>query len=218
MTGKERIDAYFDNTLSTTERESLLQEIEADPNLKSEFDFQQNIINGIKEYRKQELITRLNNVKVASFGQSTLVKVLGTIGVAAIMTGGIYWVMYSDKQDQDLIQTTTEKVVISNEESKAAVEETALPKDSSVEDKTAEKDKAPQQVRQAKKTVVNEAASEVTPANIPEMVEPDADSSSSIEANHDAPEAMSSEAISISSRADVEVKLSKKYNFHYQLF
>ena len=52
MTGKERIDAYFDNTLSSTERESLLQEIEADPNLKSEFDFQRSLGDGREDIQE----------------------------------------------------------------------------------------------------------------------------------------------------------------------
>ena len=52
---------------------------------------------------------------------------------------------------------------------------------------------------------------------IPTMEEPDSEGIAALDENHDAPESMSSEAITISSSADIEVKLSKKYNFHYQV-
>src|SRR5210317_27817 len=101
MTNKERIEAYFDDQLSTTEKESLLRDIDSNQSLKAEFEFQQEVIEGIQAYRKQELISRLNSVEIASVGNSALIKILGLIGALTILTGGLYWYLTTNELSQD---------------------------------------------------------------------------------------------------------------------
>ena len=115
MTNRDRIEAYFDNSLSTTEKESLLRDIQSDSSLKSEFQLQKDIVEGIQVYRKQELIARLNAVNVASTGQTTLLKIVGGLGIAAAITGGAFWYFTDDNTTQDSMNEVVSENVISEE-------------------------------------------------------------------------------------------------------
>ena len=54
MTNQEKIEAYFDNQLSADEQKDLFSQLESDASLKKEFEFQEEIVEGLKAYRKQE--------------------------------------------------------------------------------------------------------------------------------------------------------------------
>jgi hypothetical protein len=73
MENFEKVEAYFENRLGENEKQDFLKEVESNPELKSEFEFQRQVIEGIKEVRKAELKTMLDNVPIASVGTSTSV-------------------------------------------------------------------------------------------------------------------------------------------------
>ena len=73
MENFEKVEAYFENRLGVDEKKGFLKEVESNPELKSEFEFQRQVIEGIKEVRKAELKTMLDNVPIASVGTSTSV-------------------------------------------------------------------------------------------------------------------------------------------------
>ncbi|MDH5602959.1 MAG: hypothetical protein OEY51_03445, partial [Cyclobacteriaceae bacterium] len=68
MNNSDKILAYLENTLSQSERMKVEGEIKKDPNLKTELDFQSEIIQGIQQARKNELKALLNNVPVGGGG------------------------------------------------------------------------------------------------------------------------------------------------------
>lgn len=215
MTNRDRIEAYFDNSLSTTEKESLLREIETDASLKSEYEFQKDIVEGIQAYRKQELIARLNAVKVASTGQTTLIKIVGSLGIAAVITGGAFW-YFNDNTAQDSMNEVVSENITLEESLPSEPESTntePVVSDVVPEDNSENKPEQIEVVREAKQKEDSSTPDVV----IPTMEEPDSEGIAALEENHDAPESMSSESLTISSSADIEVKLSKKYKFHYQV-
>ena len=108
-----KVEAYFDNTLGEAEKQDFFKEIESNPELKSEFDFQNEIINGIKEARKAELKAMLNKVKVSiapiNNSSTGLLKMfLSTTSI--LIAGTAFWYYYNSKpildntQDQKLAE------------------------------------------------------------------------------------------------------------------
>ena len=95
----EHLDDYLSNRLSQGEREEFEAKMEADPNLKQEFEFQQNLIESIRSKRIAELKTMLNNTPVSFFHseQGALVtKIAASVLVAGITISGIYYYLSND--------------------------------------------------------------------------------------------------------------------------
>lgn len=82
-------EAYLQGRLEASEAVRFEQSLEADPNLKGEFDFQRNIIEGVKEYRKAELKSYLNSVPVSSTGLKPI-QYLAMMAAASIVAGLLF--------------------------------------------------------------------------------------------------------------------------------
>ena len=103
----DKVAAYFDNELSEAEKQDFLKELEANPELKSEFEFQQQVVEGIQAARKAELKAMLDNVPVASVGTSSTSIIYKAIlgGAATILVGtGIYWYYFSSNTPAESVQ------------------------------------------------------------------------------------------------------------------
>ena len=222
MTNSERIEAYFNNELTEAERQQLLQDVDTDASLKSEFQFQQEVIDGIKAYRKQELIARLDKVEIVSAGKPVWLKVLGITGTVAVVTLGTY--LWLDKTTGQ----TSHKAESSQVEETIAPNQEALPANEQVADKItpiadtqgeamATDTKKDEQPEPAGKTDKAETTSKVPDVVIPEITEPETEATTTTDVDITAPKAMSSSAVRLSTSTDVEVRLSKKYKFHYQV-
>jgi len=109
----ERIEEYHSGNMSPEETASFEKELASDPSLRAESNFQSDIINGIKEYRKTQLKTRLNAIDVSpgwmEFAQqSALVKSFGGIAVATVIGSGVY--LLADTKE-DLAASQNEEVI-----------------------------------------------------------------------------------------------------------
>ena len=217
MTNSERIEAYFNNELPEAEKEQLLQDMDTDASLKSEFQFQEEIINGIKAYRKEQLIARLDNIQIATTGQSLLLKTIGVVGIATVATIGTYiWLGTTDKQvDQSENSTTTEIIVNQPQEAiETPVDEKAVPEDA----EKIEPSSATTTTENQKEKVIRKKTEKATPSVIvPQVQEPDEDVAITTDEDLTSPDAMATSAVRLNSNTDVEIKMSKKYNFHYQI-
>ena len=228
MTNNERIEAYFNNELPESDKQQLLQDIDSDASLKSEFQFQENVIDGIKDYRKKELIARLDNIQIASTGQSILLKTIGIAGIATVATVGTYmWL--NRPEDQPVINeevNNIEQLAAQPAETRdVAVEEIAgnliVEKEKANEEMVAEANNVPSDGsadRASSADTPDKDDSTVVPnILIPEVEEPESGNSLNVDEDLNAPEAMASSAIRLRTSTDVEIKLSKKYDFHYQV-
>ncbi|MEP1094168.1 MAG: hypothetical protein ABJG78_03610, partial [Cyclobacteriaceae bacterium] len=88
-------EQYHSGNMSPEETVLFEKELASDPSLRAESNFQSDIINGIKEYRKTQLKTRLNAIDVSpgwmEFAQqSALVKSFGGIAIATVIGSGVY--------------------------------------------------------------------------------------------------------------------------------
>ncbi|MEL6556761.1 MAG: hypothetical protein AAFQ94_01165 [Bacteroidota bacterium] len=110
------IDSYLSGGMTPSEETSFMDLIETDPILKEEFLFQQSIVGGLKEYRKNELKNRLSSISigVGFFGflmNASYYKVmaaaltLGIIGYGTYYTISEYLFEEEQKTEQFSIQS-----------------------------------------------------------------------------------------------------------------
>lgn len=81
----ERIASYLDGQMSPDQMQEFEKQLHTDPVLRSEFELQQDIIHTLRDFRKTQLKTRLDQVPV-SMGPGGL---MGIKAAAAIVISGI---------------------------------------------------------------------------------------------------------------------------------
>lgn len=92
---QEKIDDFHAGRMTPEESSSFQNELARDPSLIAESDFQGEIVNGLKEYRKSQLKERLDAVELAPTWfeftqQSALLKSFGGVVVATMIGAGVY--------------------------------------------------------------------------------------------------------------------------------
>jgi hypothetical protein len=107
---KEKIDAYLTGDLSETERMTFESGMESDPAFKAEVEFQKDVVDTLKEYRKTQLKARLNNINVSSgTGGSSFVKYAASVLVVASIGAGIIYL--TNRNEKPVVE---QPVVIEN--------------------------------------------------------------------------------------------------------
>ncbi len=62
---EEKMDLFLRGEMSPSEADEFRQELDSDPLLKSEFELNDAIVNGIKQYRKAEIKARLASLPIS---------------------------------------------------------------------------------------------------------------------------------------------------------
>lgn len=214
MKNIEKIAAYFENELSEAEKQDLLKELDSNPELKSEFDFQEQVIEGIKATRKAELKEMLNNVPVASVGTSSSSFLYKTLigGAATIIVGsGIYWYYIGSNEPSESVQ---EPVTIEYQEKESTVEiDDIIPV---VEDKELANSETIINTTKVVESAKTSPKAATPTVDMPEMPTDSFDSQTLPEESLEVPKTIRNASVNLNSKIDVEVKMKKKYNFHYQ--
>ncbi|MDH5399335.1 MAG: hypothetical protein OEX02_14385 [Cyclobacteriaceae bacterium] len=98
----EKIEAYLNDGLSQVDKIRFEQQMESDPSLKNEVDLQSEIINGIKEIRKAELKSMLNNIPTPGLNWmgGTNIQIISTVAVAVAAGLGAYFYWPSDNAEE----------------------------------------------------------------------------------------------------------------------
>lgn len=209
----EKVEAYFNNELSSSEKNEFLNDIESNTELKSEYNFQNEIINGIKEARKAELKAMLNKVPITSVSTAStgLYKIFAG-SVATILLGTASWYYFATTKQVELSNKTevvkdfTENNVaenINSESEKLQTTSAPILKEEMI-------DRGTKQVIEQK-----EATPSVNTPILPNS-ESDFENHSLDEENLDIPADLNSASINLNSKVDVEIIMKKKYSFHYQ--
>ncbi len=107
------IESYLSGNLNPEERIEFEKELLSDEALREEFNFQQNVIDGIKAYRKAELKSHLSSITISPlemFVQSTVGKaVIGATSVL-IISGSVYF--FSQSPDQTITASNSSEITI----------------------------------------------------------------------------------------------------------
>ena len=113
---KDLLSQYFDNTLSASEMRRVEDMVKIDPVLKSDFELQRSIVDGLKQHRVAELKTRLSNIPVSGSGWmptsngSLITGAAATVSVGVIAFGGFLF-LNNQKNKYDTLQTVAPKRV-----------------------------------------------------------------------------------------------------------
>lgn len=128
----ELLDSFIGNRLNAEEQGAFEQKLNADPELKREYNLQHKIVEGIRKARITELKTMLNNVPVAPTSANealSLSKVLIGIVIVGAISSGLYFYFNQDESlpqqeivtSQPLVETENTPVVESTEASDAEI-------------------------------------------------------------------------------------------------
>ena len=114
------VERYFNGEMSSSEMTEFKQLIDQDPMLASEYGFQSEIIEGIKDFRKTELKMRLDNVDVTPGLFESLVGNTGIQAAAGVLlTGmvgfGAYLFLYDAGKESSIDFSITSKSSSLNE-------------------------------------------------------------------------------------------------------
>jgi hypothetical protein len=217
----ELLDDYIGNRLDVPGKRAFEQKLDADPELKSEYDFQQKIADGLRQARAAQLkamLVALPTPPMHGSGHvSVSAKVSMWVAATAVVGAGIYFLLRSDEKTEtsstrpateihpDTQATAPQTTDSVDSPAVSAEQNTTAP--SSTEKKSLIKKVAPVQKdsdntnRQAEKPAINafdptEAEEQNTPVET--VIEPSAKVSKEV-------------------KTPVETNTtSKKYTFHYQ--
>lgn len=225
MENIQKIEAFFNNELSDSQKEEFLADLKTDQALQSEFAQQEEIVEGIKDYRKAELISRLNDIKIVSSTQYLAVKVISSIGVIAMIGFGAYLIYFNNSSDTELIADNDMTEIVSEEgldnvmqTEPQDVTKVIIPEEEQVsneesikEESTTITDKVAVENEQAAIPAPDVAMPEVVDGFDTETIEDSSQEDLSIPAN------TASSSVNLRSEFEVEVKMKRRYNFHYQI-
>jgi hypothetical protein len=123
------IEKYLSGQMSKSEQEAFMANVSSDPELKEQFDFQSQVVEGIQAYRKYELKSRLVNIPVA--GPAGFLQTLGTVksvGVAVVGTGivagGLYLFTPENVENNSIDEKPSAKEIVVPEEEAPAPTDT----------------------------------------------------------------------------------------------
>ncbi|MBX2916865.1 MAG: hypothetical protein KF856_16470 [Cyclobacteriaceae bacterium] len=205
MNNIDLIDDYLANRLSDAQREAFEQQLNADPALKADVEFQQQIIEGLKKARAAELKSMLNKVPVPAVKEFTTLKVAAGIVGGALLVGTLW---YSNQSDQPVIIEQEDTLQVVTEEQNREPEEAVIPAETNTQ--KSEQVTVQSDLRKSTQTstVVKPVLEVIDPTQ--ELVE-----STSSPVNHGAVKPSTPAIETKSIQIDID-SASKKYKFHYQ--
>jgi hypothetical protein len=211
----ENIDRYFGGEMGAEEMQQFESSINQDPVLKEEFNFQQELVDGIQSARKAELKSMLNNVDVtgtAALESGTLTQILGGIAAVGLVAVGAYFYL-GDKQTEtpEVSITTSESVVLDTPEtSDLSTEE--------IQDVVQQTAPLPQKTTPIESTTNNEIKEEASPIVISEAhVMEDFEDEEEVSETEAPTNHLIAKSKVTNSTLEVKVEESKRYSFHYQV-
>jgi len=116
------IEAYLKNHVSEADKNTMEGLLQADESLKSEIDFQKDLIHAIGESRKKDLKQMLKDTPIPSYTGTGISNKWIVGGIAAtLVTVVSIWFVQSNKQEK--ITDSTDKTVVKTPEEKTIVPE-----------------------------------------------------------------------------------------------
>lgn len=218
MTNLNLIDDYLANRMNEADKVSFEEKLQTDTELRQEFNFHKEIVNSIKETRKAELKSMLNQIPVSSAPSAAIgtgTKIAAGLIAGAILIGGFLYFI-NDEEAPLQKEPATEQPV----EAEEPVEE-QVP---TVQEETPTEDKAEDYIPQKQEDKQPEISAQPEASQPAEISTPDV---MDFEAEEDGVDIEQPEATTeagdysidelFNSTIEVVTDNSrKKYDFHYQ--
>jgi len=215
----ENMDQYFGGEMNAREMQHFENAVKQDPLLEKEFNFQQELVDGLQAARRAELKATLSNIDITgttALESGVLTKILGGVAVAGMVTVGAYF-YFGQEQALEAVDKVEQETIKTNE----VVEETPVIEQieqSTVEvvDETISEEASEMAVVEVDNNTKATASNNnivISEAKVTEGFE-DEEELSETEApvNH----LITKSKVNLSAM-EVTVESSKKYSFHYQV-
>lgn len=222
MSNFELIDDYLSNRLRGAEKEAFEKQLDNDPTLKSDLDFQKQVVEGIRTARATELKAMLNKVPVGgttvTMDFSVVKMAASLIGVGVIGAALYFYVTRGelppfDKAATDLNKTTEQP----KQQEPARQDVTNVQPDSSEKVAPTVADEAKDEKKDVKKSSKQDKPEQVKPAEKPRLDVANPSDELNNDNKKDEPTANLRRSDITPSHVQVEMDSSnKKYDFHYQ--
>jgi len=210
MENFEHIDDYLANRLGEADKQAFEQQLEGNPELREEVEFQRQLIEGVRRARALEIKGMLNNVPVGGAGWSG-----GQIAAAVISAGvvvtSLYFFLNADTPTAPDVSTKTTDVITTPVIQADSLTDNGVNTNEQKEI-IPEESKAKAKVTSATRNKTNEASAVRKPRI--EVLDP-SDELSSNEENSPT-NATSRMEITTSKMEVVTGLMDRKHDFHYQ--
>ncbi|HEV7738005.1 MAG TPA: hypothetical protein VGO47_11615 [Chlamydiales bacterium] len=225
MSNFELIDDYLSNRLRGAEKEAFEKQLDNDPALKSDLDFQKQVVEGIRTARATELKAMLNKVPVGGTTVQmdfSVVKMAASLIAAGVVGAAVYFYVTRgelppfDKAATDFNKTTEQP----KQQEPAKQDVTNVEPDSSEKVTPTLTDESKDNKKDPKKEPAKQDKPEqVKPAEKPKLdvTNPSDELDNSNNTKKDEPTANVRRSDITPSHVQVQMDSSnKKYDFHYQ--
>jgi len=116
---EQLVGSYLDNEMSEKQRTDFENQLQNDPELKKEMQFQQEVINGVKDFRRLALKARLENIPIYTpIYQTIAFKAVAVVAITAGIGFGTYYLL--NKGDES---TLTKVELTDNNSTLSEIEE-----------------------------------------------------------------------------------------------
>lgn len=215
----DQVGAFLDNELSGEDLANFNAELAINPALVKELDFQKELIEGIKEYRKTELKARLNDIPVSTaLWYGTPLKIITGILVTAGIGYGIFELMQGiepklpEDQQVKIVEVepirTDEPEAITNKHKQEMPEKTGIIAEEQLnKEELQDKD-------------INKKEKSIAVPSAPKVLTPESFGTEQVtEDDLEIPEtSLGSKNEPLESQLEIEIISNKrKYPFHYQV-
>ena len=114
---QNQIESYLSGQMNADQLAKFESELKVNPELQQELSFQSEVINGIGEYRKTELIARMDALKVPSawwsaVQQSATVQYVGGIIITGLIGTGVWFAFQNDENIGSESTSDTNEIII----------------------------------------------------------------------------------------------------------
>lgn len=221
---EQLVGQYLDNEMSEAQRTDFENQLQGNPELNRELQFQRELINGVKDFRRFELKARLENIPIYTPVYQTIAfKAVAVVAITAGIGFGTYYLMNKTNESApSQISLTYNDSTLSEKEEVIPALPQAQPSESSVSN-SADSDKSNTATASTQKSKKRDKSAATTSASVPEVTTPrvetftdDAFESEEIEAL----KTQSTETIAEPNAETVEVATikDKKNKFHYKFY
>lgn len=215
----ELLDDYLAGRLDGKEKLAFEDKLGTDPELKSEYELQQQLVNGVKNVRIAELKAIMNNVPVSALhgGETTVASKLAiwTVVVGLVVTG-VY--LYLDREKEEVAkpemevnQAAEQPVATEDEKTDEDQQAEKSNEDPLVSSEDASSEQKPSQLPKAAKGRSEEKALEPAIDVFDPTEEATEDLSTPLDGESKAPTLSQNPSLAV----EIDSK-NKKYDFHYQ--
>jgi hypothetical protein len=213
----ELLDNYLGNRMGSQERSAFERALESDPTLKKEFDFQQQLINGIRRERALELKKSLSEIAVPASAGGTWATKASLVVIAGAVALSVYFGLRKSEPENTTVTNSQQQTQSSDQpkeqpvltQPQAPASETT---DNAVVNKEIVKPSGKEQVTETTASVTHPKPDVFDPSQ--ELENEASESTPRIEENTNTE--TSSGTVSSSSIIVETDNSNKKLNFHYQ--